>query len=81
MQNVTPYLVATSMSRIQTTSFFIPGPDKCVRSAVDAIGIQKSTYGYWTHALMVYLQQKIVNVAPCVCIIVVLFSFFTGLPY
>ena len=51
---VAPFYVATSMSRIRHTSFFVPDPVSYARAAVATIGIKKFTHGYVSHAIQVY---------------------------
>ncbi|KAK7473654.1 hypothetical protein BaRGS_00035132 [Batillaria attramentaria] len=60
IQVVMPYFVATKMSKIRRTSMFVPSPTDYVRSALNTVGLQGLTFGYWTHAL----QEKFVSVTP-----------------
>ena len=50
---MTPYVLATSMSGIRRSGFFVPTGEKMARAAVATIGIQKTTFGCFAHALQV----------------------------
>lgn len=52
VQNVTPFFVATNMSKVRRASLFIPGPMQYVQSALSTVGMESNTCGYWPHALM-----------------------------
>lgn len=58
LQNVMPYLVATSMSRIRRTNLIVPSATAYTRSAMATVGIQDNTFGCLPHAIQVsfYIQ-------------------------
>nr|CAH8865676.1 unnamed protein product [Trichobilharzia regenti] len=60
IQTVCPFYVVTSMSRVKRPSFFIPTPTDYVNSALNMLGVEEFTMGYFTHAL----QGCFVNVVP-----------------
>ncbi|VDD95463.1 unnamed protein product [Enterobius vermicularis] len=51
IQLVCPLLVATKMAKARNTSFFIPSAEDYVKSAVNTIGIQKNTNGFFSHQI------------------------------
>ena len=59
VQTVTPSFVATSMSKIRKSSYFVPDPIYYTRAAVATIGIQSETNGCFAHALQSYIQEKL----------------------
>uniref|UniRef100_A0A0N5AL76 Estradiol 17-beta-dehydrogenase 12 n=1 Tax=Syphacia muris TaxID=451379 RepID=A0A0N5AL76_9BILA len=56
IQLVCPLLVATKMARVKNTSFFIPSAEDYVKSAVNTIGIQSETNGYFSHQIQVIIS-------------------------
>ncbi|PVD33978.1 hypothetical protein C0Q70_05240 [Pomacea canaliculata] len=59
-QVVTPYFVATKMSKIRKANVFVPSPESFVRSALGTVGMQGQTCGCWSHAL----QDKLSVIIP-----------------
>lgn len=53
IQTVAPFFVATSMSGLRRTNFMIAHPVAFARAAVATIGIQRLTYGCFSHAVQV----------------------------
>ncbi|CAH8865565.1 unnamed protein product [Trichobilharzia szidati] len=60
IQTVCPFFVVTAMSRAKRPSLFIPTPNDYANSALNMLGVEELTMGYFTHALQGYL----VNVVP-----------------
>ena len=54
IQTVIPFYVATAMIGVRKSSFMIPNGDQYARSAVATIGVQKTTFGCWSHAIQVW---------------------------
>lgn len=52
VQSVMPGFVATKMPGIKKTSTFVPSPAEYVQSALSLLGVESSTFGYWSHWLM-----------------------------
>ena len=53
LQTVTPAFVATAMSGIKRTSFFVPSAVAYARAAVATIGILNNTFGCFAHTIQV----------------------------
>ncbi|KAK7098914.1 very-long-chain 3-oxoacyl-CoA reductase-like [Littorina saxatilis] len=60
VQVVLPYFVATKMSKIRNGSIFAPSPTTYVNSALNTVGLQSRTVGYWSHAI----QDKVNMLLP-----------------
>nr|CAH8865664.1 unnamed protein product [Trichobilharzia regenti] len=54
IQTVCPLFVVTAMSRVERPSLFIPTPSDYVNSALNMLGVEELTMGYFTHALQGY---------------------------
>ncbi|KAL3842376.1 hypothetical protein ACJMK2_020397 [Sinanodonta woodiana] len=52
IQCVMPFFVATNMSKIRKTSLFVPSASTYVQSALQTVGLEQETYGYFPHKLM-----------------------------
>jgi len=52
-----PGFVATKLSKIRRTSFFVPSATSWARSAVAHIGYEPLSIPYWTHALQVWVAS------------------------
>jgi len=59
VQCVMPFFVATKLSKIRRTSFFIPGPVAYVKQAVGTIGLQLRTFGCVSHALQAFVVSRL----------------------
>ena len=53
-QNVIPGFVATAMTGLKP-NFLVPSGETYARLAIATIGVEKDTYGFWFHALMVHV--------------------------
>lgn len=53
IQTVCPMMVATNMSKVRKTSFFIPGAEQFVASAVNSIGLVSETTGFLAHQIQI----------------------------
>ena len=53
LQVVLPYFVATKMSKIRKGNIFAPSPETYVCNALNTVGLQSRTFGYWFHAVQV----------------------------
>ena len=53
LQVVMPYIVATKMSKIRKGNMLAPSPETFVCSALNTVGLQSCTFGYWFHAVQV----------------------------
>ncbi|XP_078540471.1 very-long-chain 3-oxoacyl-CoA reductase [Lissotriton helveticus] len=59
VQSVLPFFVATKMSKIRTPTWDKPTPETYVRSALNTVGLQSQTCGYWPHALLGWLTTSV----------------------
>nr|AGT97388.1 17 beta-hydroxysteroid dehydrogenase 12 [Mytilus galloprovincialis] len=59
VQSVLPYFVATKMSKVKKGSFWIPYPDQYAASALDTVGFEKATNGWWSHSITGWLLDVI----------------------
>ncbi|CAI2732607.1 unnamed protein product [Schistosoma spindalis] len=59
IQTVCPLFVATAMSRTTKTSFFIPSPHNYAKNALNMLGVEEFTNGYFPHALQSYILTSI----------------------
>ena len=67
LQCVVPFFVATKLSKIRRSSFFIPNSLTYVRSALRTVGVESVTFGYFAHALEVSgMWKKAQGVETCV---------------
>ncbi|XP_064634389.1 very-long-chain 3-oxoacyl-CoA reductase-like [Lineus longissimus] len=55
VQCVMPYFVATKMSGIRRSSFFVPDPNTYVASALATVGKESVTFGCKAHAIQEYV--------------------------
>ncbi|TGZ62009.1 hypothetical protein CRM22_007670 [Opisthorchis felineus] len=55
IQALCPLVVATKLARDWRPSFFVPTPDEYVRSAIDMLGVEEVTTGYFPHALKAFV--------------------------
>ncbi|XP_054161586.1 very-long-chain 3-oxoacyl-CoA reductase-B-like [Oppia nitens] len=60
IQSVLPAYVSTNMSKIRRTSLMVPTPDVYVQNALQTVGIESRTYGYWPHKVQGFLQDSII---------------------
>lgn len=51
VQTVCPMLVATNMSKVKSTGFFVPSPEEFASSALNMLGVEHVTSGWLGHAL------------------------------
>ncbi len=65
-QNMAPFIVCTAMSGICRPTFPVPSAEAYVKAAIASVGIQKSTFGCFSHALQVWGHDSI----SCVIIII-----------
>uniref|UniRef100_A0A803L102 Uncharacterized protein n=1 Tax=Chenopodium quinoa TaxID=63459 RepID=A0A803L102_CHEQI len=54
-----PLLVATKMTSIKRSSFFVPSPEQYSKASVRWIGYDSICVPYWTHALQWYLINAV----------------------
>ena len=57
VQCVMPGYVATKMSKIKSTTWLAPSPEKFVNEALKTVGIHQTTTGYFPHTLMYVVIQ------------------------
>ena len=50
-----PFFVTTKLSKIRRASMLIPNPTSYVKSALKTVGIEDRTFGYFAHAIQVYI--------------------------
>ncbi|EFA80239.1 steroid dehydrogenase-like protein [Heterostelium album PN500] len=55
VQCIAPGIVVSNMSKIRKPSLFIPMPNVYARAAINCIGYEKSTAGYWAHRVQTFL--------------------------
>ncbi|RLN10389.1 hypothetical protein BBJ28_00017561 [Nothophytophthora sp. Chile5] len=53
-----PMLVATKLSQISDTTFWVPSPDTYARAAVANLGYETIIAPYWPHALQLWLGEN-----------------------
>uniref|UniRef100_A0A1I8IXH6 Hydroxysteroid 17-beta dehydrogenase 1 n=1 Tax=Macrostomum lignano TaxID=282301 RepID=A0A1I8IXH6_9PLAT len=51
VQTVTPFFVATKLSKIRRASFFAPSPDAFVSEALNLLGVEQLSLGCLSHSL------------------------------
>ena len=49
----------SKLSKIRKPTLIAPTPEVFVKSALNTLGIESSTTGFWLHDLMVYMSTKI----------------------
>ncbi|KAJ8299541.1 hypothetical protein KUTeg_023601 [Tegillarca granosa] len=54
VQCVMPYFVATKMSKMRKTNIAVPSTTNFAVSALNSVGVEDRTNGYWTHSIMLY---------------------------
>jgi len=59
VQSVAPGYVVSKLSKIRKPTLIAPTPEVFVKSALNTLGIESSTTGFWLHDLMVYMSTKI----------------------
>lgn len=52
IQSVMPFFVATKMSKIRRATFDKPTPERYVSAAINTLGLQSRTNGYFPHEIM-----------------------------
>lgn len=60
VQSLLPSYVATNMSKIRKPSLLVPTPSAYVKGALRTVGVEQRTYGYWTHKLQGFVQDRII---------------------
>jgi len=64
VQSVCPMVVATKMSKVSRPSFFSPGPEQFVASALRTVGLISETTGFFSHQI----QAEVMNWLPSMLI-------------
>eukprot|EP00599_Poterioochromonas_sp_BG-1_P007740 CAMPEP_0173143440 /NCGR_PEP_ID=MMETSP1105-20130129/6667_1 /TAXON_ID=2985 /ORGANISM="Ochromonas sp., Strain BG-1" /LENGTH=316 /DNA_ID=CAMNT_0014056987 /DNA_START=92 /DNA_END=1042 /DNA_ORIENTATION=- len=54
-----PLFVTTKLAKIRNSSLFVPTPNGYARAAVRAIGYEPLTSPYWSHALQMWLMDRL----------------------
>ncbi|KAL3842379.1 hypothetical protein ACJMK2_020400 [Sinanodonta woodiana] len=57
IQCVMPFFVATNMTKVRKTRFFVPSASTYVQSALKTVGLEQETYGYFPHKLMGFAME------------------------
>ncbi|KAG5520727.1 hypothetical protein RHGRI_033340 [Rhododendron griersonianum] len=70
-----PLLVATKMTSIRRSSFFIPSPETYSKASLRAIGYDQISVPYWTHSL----QWCLIRALPDAVVDWSLFWYFSGM--
>lgn len=60
IQSVLPSYVATNMSKIRKASLLVPTPSAYVKGALRTVGVEERTYGYWSHKLQGFVQDRLI---------------------
>jgi len=60
IQSVLPSYVATKMSKIRKTSLLVPSASAYVKAALQTVGVEERTYGYWSHKLQGFVTDQII---------------------
>ncbi|XP_028116994.1 very-long-chain 3-oxoacyl-CoA reductase 1-like [Camellia sinensis] len=64
-----PLLVATKMTSIKRTSFFIPSPETYSKASLRAIGYEQISIPYWPHSLQCCLIRALPDVVQDYCLL------------
>ncbi|NWR77281.1 HSDL1 protein, partial [Centropus unirufus] len=61
VQSLTPFVIVTKMSAFLTSkrSFIFPSAEEYARHAVSTLGLSARTAGYWKHAIMFTLGERL----------------------
>jgi len=59
IQSVAPGYVVSKLSKIKKPNMIAPTPEVFVKSALNTLGIESSTTGFWLHDLMVYMSTEV----------------------
>ncbi|CAL1545176.1 unnamed protein product [Lymnaea stagnalis] len=51
IQIVVPYFVVSKLSKFRRASMFVPSPTSFVKNALNTVGVQPRTTGYWAHEI------------------------------
>lgn len=60
VQSLLPSYVATNMSKIRKASLLVPTPSAYVKGALRTVGVEGRTYGYWSHKLQGFVQDRVI---------------------
>lgn len=60
IQSVLPSYVATNMSKIRKASLLVPTPAAYVKGTLRTVGVEERTYGYWSHKLQGFVQDRLI---------------------
>lgn len=63
-QCVFPGYVATKMSKIRSSTWMAPSPNRYVKDALNTIGVQQRTTGYFPHTILLSVIQMLSYCAP-----------------
>ncbi|XGW15969.1 hypothetical protein V3C99_001435 [Haemonchus contortus] len=74
IQTICPMMVATKMSKVRKTSFFVPNGEVFAKSAVRSIGLIEETSGCLSHQI----QVEVSNLIPAVVLNKVITNFSKG---
>ncbi|RWS08732.1 very-long-chain 3-oxoacyl-CoA reductase-like protein [Dinothrombium tinctorium] len=55
IQSILPAFVQTKMSKIRKASIMVPTPSTYVKSALNTLGLETRSYGYWAHKLQGFI--------------------------
>lgn len=61
IQSVLPSYVATKLSKIRKASLLVPTPASYVKGALRSVGLEDRTYGYWSHKVQGFVQDRIIS--------------------
>ncbi|RWS22479.1 hydroxysteroid dehydrogenase-like protein 5 [Leptotrombidium deliense] len=61
IQSILPAFVQTKMSKIRKPTMMAPSPATYVRSALNTLGIESRSYGYWAHKLQGFGMDSVVQ--------------------
>lgn len=64
VQCILPGFVATKMSKIRSSTWMAPSPDKFVSHAIRTIGVHDRTTGYYAHTLLVSVVNMVHSISP-----------------
>ncbi|XP_023323937.1 very-long-chain 3-oxoacyl-CoA reductase [Eurytemora carolleeae] len=54
VQALAPCYVVSKLSKVRSASFFIPSPETYAKSALNTLGLETISTGYWPHDLMLF---------------------------
>lgn len=70
-----PFFVATKMTKLKATSFFIPSPAMYSKASIGTIGYEHLLVPYWSHSVQCFILGALPDALVNWCI----FRYFLGM--